>query len=141
MSQKSQIGAVLVVSLLMLLVMSLLAVSAINLSNTNLLIVNNMQAQQRAETLAQAAIEQVISSSAAFDDPSAQTVQVDGQDVAVTAARCIDSKTAGGYSAAWDLAPEDTAWELTATVEDSATGAIGTLTQGVKIRMVSGSCI
>jgi Tfp pilus assembly protein PilX len=141
MNHRKQSGVVLIVSLLMLLVMSLLAVSAINISSTNLLIVNNMQSQQRAEDLAQAAIEKVISSQSSFDNPEAVTVTVDGEEVQVAAARCLDTRPATGYSAAWNLAPEDTAWQLTASVADSDTGAVAVITQGIKTRMVSGGCI
>lgn len=46
----------------MLVVLTLFAVTAINLSNTNLRIAGNMQARSEAEAAAQQAIEQVISS-------------------------------------------------------------------------------
>ena len=60
--QKTQIGATLLISLIMLVVLTLFAISAMNLSTTNLRIVGNMQARAEAAAAAQQAIEQVISS-------------------------------------------------------------------------------
>lgn len=57
-----QRGATLIVGLVMLVVLTLLVISAIRSSNTNLRIAGNMQMQEEASTAAQQAIEQVISS-------------------------------------------------------------------------------
>ena len=50
-------GAVLVISLLMLIVLTLLAVSAINTGTINLRVAGNMQAQTRVELATRQAIE------------------------------------------------------------------------------------
>src|SRR5258708_13150595 len=57
----SQQGATLIVSLIMLVAMTLFAVSAINLSTMNLKIAGNMQAQRLMEMAAQHAIERMLS--------------------------------------------------------------------------------
>ncbi len=57
-----QRGSALIVSLIMLLLISLLAVTAFRLANANLEIAGNMQARQAAMAAAQGAIEQVVSS-------------------------------------------------------------------------------
>lgn len=60
--KKTQRGITLLVGLIMLVVLTLLVISAIRSSNTNLRIVGNMQVQEEASAAAQQAIEQVISS-------------------------------------------------------------------------------
>ena len=74
---KGQGGATLLVSLIMLVVLTLFAISALNLSSTNLNIVGNMQARMEAQAAGQQAIEQVMSSAANFLIPAAQNIAVD----------------------------------------------------------------
>lgn len=64
-----QRGMTLVMALVMLVVLTLLALTSFNLGKSNLLIVSNMQ--QRDETMAAAreVIEETISSTRLFDDP------------------------------------------------------------------------
>src|SRR5437016_5220957 len=61
-----QAGATLLVSLVMLVLITLLAVSAINSGTINLRIAGNMQSRDEARAAAQQAIEQFISSYANF---------------------------------------------------------------------------
>jgi Tfp pilus assembly protein PilX len=136
-----QDGAVLIMSLLMLQVITLLTVSSINSSVVDLRIVDNMRAQQEAETQTQQAIEQVLSSADNFDaDAVAQTITIHGVAVKTAKPRCIRAMPAAGYSAVWQLAPEDTVWVLEGSLEDASTGARTTLHQGAQIRLVAGSC-
>lgn len=60
-SGHKQRGSVLVVGLVMLVVLTLLVVSAMRSSNTNLRIAGNMQMQEESTAAAQQAVEQVIS--------------------------------------------------------------------------------
>jgi Tfp pilus assembly protein PilX len=77
MKMKSiQKGATLVVSLIMLVILTLLVVSAIRSSNSNLRIAGNMQMLSEVSAAAQQAIEQVISSNFTAA-PVATTVSVD----------------------------------------------------------------
>lgn len=137
-----QKGATLIVSLIMLVVLTLFAVSAINLSSVNLRIVGNMQAQKMMELVAQDGIERVISSASYFSlAPTTQSYNISGYTVDVSAPVCIHSVPATGYSATSGISPEDNDWELVASVSDPLTGAALNLHQGVRIRMLAGNCV
>ena len=141
-SIKQQKGAVLFIALVLLLIMTLFAVSSINLSTVNLKIVGNMQAIRTMDSDAQDAIEQTLSNMGNFSlTPAASTITSSISTVTVAAPECIDSRVATGYSAvAGDIIPEDNTWELVATVTDNVTGATSTIHQGVEIRMLAGNC-
>lgn len=142
MNPNSQKGAILVTSLLMLVVLTLLAVSSIRTGNVNLLIVGNMQAEKRAQELAERAVAEVLSDPAAFTDiKPARTIDIDGTPVQVSEAECIASRTAPGYSIVWgSVAPEDTSWEFSATVADAGDGATARIFQGLDLRLTVGNC-
>lgn len=146
-----QRGATLLVSLIMLVVLTLFAVTAINLSNTNLRIVGNMQMQSEATAAAQLAIENVISTSdfiITLPVPQAVDINNDGTaDYTVTftpaptcqyykpvvktdpvPTKCFGS--AGSTYCYW------TTWDISAVVNDPKTGASTTIHQGVQ--MLSG---
>jgi Tfp pilus assembly protein PilX len=72
----SQRGFVLVVALVMLVILTLLVVSAIRSGNTNLRVAGNMQIKEEAVAAAQQATEQVISVNFTVA-PVAQTINVD----------------------------------------------------------------
>ena len=65
----NQHGMTLVVSLIMLVVITLFVLSAIRLSTANLRTVGNMQARNEAAAASQRAIEDMMSSTAAFTAP------------------------------------------------------------------------
>lgn len=133
-----QKGAVLVVSLLLLLALTLYAISGVNSSSTNLLVVNNLQGKQEARALAQGEIEQVISSSVSFDNPDSavKTAVAVGNGYAVDVEKpiCLDTKDAFGYSATWGLTPQDKTWEVVASATNGQSGATSTLHQGIEIK-------
>lgn len=66
-TRNAQKGSTLLVAMIMLIALTLFAVSAINLSTTNLHIVGNMQARAEAAAAGQQALEQVISSNFTVD--------------------------------------------------------------------------
>ena len=68
--RRGQEGITLFVALIMLVMITLLVVSAFRVSNTNLKIVASMQGQQEAMGAAQAAIEQVLSSPVFAEEPA-----------------------------------------------------------------------
>lgn len=138
----AQRGATLITALFFLLIMTLFAVSSVNMSTVNFRIVGNMQAQKQMDASVQDAIERKLSGMAQFNlTPAATTVSTEMGIVKVAAPECIDSQTATGYSAVvTDIIPEDNTWELTATITDSVTGAVSTIHQGVEIRMLAGNC-
>lgn len=145
-----QRGATLLVSLVMLVVLTLFAVSGFNLSSVNLRIVANFQQQKEIEAAAQQAIEQLISTSSAFSlTPAASTVCVNGaagtclggHNVSLTAPVCNYAITARGYTKKiGELTPEDTDWEVRASATDAVTGANAVVVQGVRIRLLAGNC-
>ncbi len=142
-----QQGSTLLVSLIFLVVITLFGVSAINTSSLNLRIAANSQFQTQAEAAAQLGIEKAIGSLTTFTAPSVQTITLDvnkdgstDYTATVSAATCLSSKAASGYSAeycATGACPNDTNWELVSTVNDAATGAKVTVRQGVKVRLPS----
>ena len=98
-SPSRQKGSVLIVCMVILLLATMFALSSNNSAVSNLKIVGNSQALKTLEYSATEAIERVISSLSTFQMPSSQTVTVNGQPVAVTAATCIASAPSEGYSA------------------------------------------
>jgi len=140
-----------VIGMIMLVLLTLLVVSAINSSSVNLRITGNMQAQDEARAMAQQAIERVLGVKANFyPTPTAQAATnyyVDNNStgnavysVSVAApvckgaakqfpgrtADCINGARAGLFC--WD-----TLWEVVATATDSKTGVRQVITQGVAI--------
>jgi len=139
---RTQHGATLITALFFLVIMTLFAVSSINMSTVNFRVISNMQAQKQIEGAVQDAIEQSISSMSQFSlTPSATTVSTTMGVVDVTAPSCIDSQTATGYSAVVEnIIPEDNTWEIIASYTDDVTGAVSVIHQGVQIRMLAGNC-
>jgi Tfp pilus assembly protein PilV len=80
-SRQRQRGISLALGLIMLILMTLLAVSAFQASNVNLRLAGNMQVRQETLAAAQTAIEQVLSTPAFVDPttpPGAATVALNG---------------------------------------------------------------
>ena len=150
-SLSRQRGLAMVIGMIMLVLLTLLVVSAINSSSVNLRITGNMQAQDEARAMAQQAIERVLGVKANFyPTPTAQAATnyyVDNNStgnavysVSVAApvckgaakqfpgrtADCINGARAGLFC--WD-----TLWEVVATATDSKTGVRQVITQGVAI--------
>lgn len=67
---RSQQGATLLVALIMLVVLTLFAISAFNTGTTNIKVVGNMQARSEALNVAQQAIETVISTPLFISSPA-----------------------------------------------------------------------
>jgi len=146
-----QAGASLLVSLIMLVVITLLVVSAINSSNVNLRIAGNMQARDEVRAAAQQAIEQFVSNYANFYPTAAATSSVNididknGTNfVAVSIATPICKRAspqvparsaacANGVKSG--LICWDTLWEVTAIGTSATSGASQSVTQGVAITM------
>jgi len=150
-SLSRQRGLAMVIGMIMLVLLTLLVVSAINSSSVNLRITGNMQAQDEARAMAQQAIERVLGVKANFyPTPTAQAATnyyVDNNStgnavysVSVAApvckgaakqfpgrtADCINGARAGLFC--WD-----TLWEVVATATDAKTGVRQVITQGVAI--------
>ena len=134
-----QHGTSLLLSLVMLVVITLLVVSAIRMSNSNLKTVGNMQSKNAAAAAAQQAIEQqVMSNVSNFYAPVDQTISISGYTGTISAPVCLKMMAVPGYSVDFSAsAPKDTYWDIKAIVTDTRTGASATIHQGAKVRMDS----
>src|SRR5512140_1791526 len=84
---RNQKGATLLIGLIMLVLLTLMAVTSFNLGKSNLQIVGNMQFRAETERAAEEAVESAISLPSSVSVPSASSVDVNGDgkpDVAVT---------------------------------------------------------
>jgi hypothetical protein len=153
-----QAGMTLFLAMIILVMITLLVVSAFRVSNTNMKIVSGMQGRQEAMSASQAAIEQVISS--AFFTLNAPIVAatpisidvngdgMDDYDVTMALPVCLrtapivvsdpPTKTqldcAGSSRVPGTITPtwcSNTVWELSATTTDKLTAAKTTVRQGV----------
>ncbi|MBI4291463.1 MAG: hypothetical protein HY661_08300 [Betaproteobacteria bacterium] len=147
----NQLGATLLVVLVMLVMITLFVVSMVRLSSTNLKVVGNMQAQRQLEASAQQTVEEKVSTVTFFNDAvgntgswpagtTSITASVNSYTVTIDRPTCVFSQVAEGYSATSAISPEDNNWEVKATATDPLTGAAVELMQGLKMRMTAGSC-
>jgi Tfp pilus assembly protein PilX len=137
-------GATLVVTLIMLVIMTLFAIAAVNLSGSNLKVIGNMQARTASESAAQWAIEDTLSSINWFRTNSATVrsiVAPNGLTAQVQARSCKFSLAAEGYSAIQPIVPEDNIWEFKVEVTDPLANAKTAMWQGTKVRMLAGNCL
>lgn len=141
-----QQGNTLVIAMFMLILLTFVAVSSINMTTTNVQIVGNMQFQEEAVAVAQQAIEAASITSFNSSPPIDQNFDINGDDATdyvVTfqaptckyytlvdlAAEVVSSDCYGSGGASlcyW------TVWDLTATATDTRTGASATVTQGIR---------
>ena len=128
------------VSLVILMIITLFAVSSANMTSGDLRIVNNSQAKMVLTQSVQQAIENVLSNVTNFNTPVAQTIVVNGITVNVSAPQCLGTQTAAGYTAVNNITLYDTNWSIFATATDVLTGATATVSQGVRIRLPTNFC-
>ena len=148
-SIRRQSGATLLVTLVMLVILTLFAVTAFNLSGVNLKIVRNYQDQKSIEGVVQQAIEQIMSTVTIFTAPAATDVCVNGTGGGCTGGYLvhIDKPTcnyltpASGYTKkVGELTPEDTNWQVRASYTDAFSKANVVIVQGVAVRLLAGNC-
>jgi len=140
-----------VIGMIMLVLITLLVVSAINSGSVNLRIAGNMQAEEGARAVAQQAIEQFIGvytnfyptpTTPNFDinndgtseyvvSIAAPTCKIAAKQVPGKSTDCINGARAGLFC--WD-----TVWEVVATATDAKTGVRQVVTQGVAITFAPG---
>jgi Tfp pilus assembly protein PilX len=156
---RRQSGTTLLVVLIMLVVLTLLAVSGMRMGTSSLQIVGNMQARKFVDNVAQQAMEDVMNSIVPFNAPTGQvtlrsggtTVAANsdtwtslpapaGIEVKVSTRTCLFSAPASGYSAVSTIAPEDNLWQFTVDVRDTFTKSSTSMMQGAKIRQLFGAC-
>lgn len=154
-----QRGIVLIISLIMLMVLTLIAVSAIRLSTVNLRTIANSQSRTEAMSTAQRTIDLILSSN--FTDNIAGTAQTltvteGGKSYSVVVARPCLVRTVPVQNISLDItkaddlkcldtlsnpysACADTVWQLQATSTSGWFGANVSVTQGTGIRMDNGA--
>jgi len=135
----SQRGAALVIGMIMLVLITLMLITALNLSTTNFKSVGNMQFHEEAIAAANQAIEQVISS-AFTTAPTAEDINVDIDNDTVTdyvvhiaQPQCVLATQAfGADPSSLTLPPSmsaastwNTVWDIDATVNTTGGGNVG----------------
>lgn len=140
----AQRGVTLVIALLMLVLITLFALTAIRTSSIGMRIVGNEQMQRQMQAAAQDAIAQVMSYPSSFSATAvAKTLTVDGYSVSVSAPTCLYSAPATGFSASLssaNITPEDDTFEVVATTVDPSSSAQAQIYQGVRMRALAGTC-
>ena len=147
--RKRQGGVALVIGMIMLVLLTLLVISAINSGSINLRITANMQAQDEARAVAQQAIEKFVSNYANFYPTPKSYLNVDydinndtkpdfkvsvaapvcrgaAHQIPGRSADCENGVKSGLYC--WD-----TLWEVSATASDAKSGVTQKVTQGFAI--------
>lgn len=152
-SRNRQRGATLIIGLIMLVLITLIVVSAFTLSSTNLKSVGNVQARDESLAAASQVIETLISTGSTpfYNNGNTMTYTVDinkdsvaDYSVAVAPALCVGARYAS------DPAPSDvelpaalqggadwnTDWDIDAKVSDlKGSGAAMSVREGVRVRM------
>jgi hypothetical protein len=148
---KTQRGATLIVSLIMLVLITLLVTSAFTLSTTSLQSVGNMQSREEAVAAANKAIEQVLSSPFT-DDPAGEAIDVDinnddvrDYEVTIDTPTCVSAEqvaatsippsslSLGGFFSSAVSHHYQTVWDINANVMHPATGTSVRVRQGVRV--------
>lgn len=139
-----QQGAALVVSLMLLVILTLLAVSTINTTTVNMRIVNNMQDRQQAELAAVMALEYVLSDDTRFTAGTSLTLSVNNVSATVAKPVCLSSQVQAGSSAVQgggNLTLQDTVWIADVTVDNTDSGGASVQArQGVSLLLPAGNC-
>ena len=144
-----QRGMAMVIGMIMLVLLTLLVVSAINTSTTNLKVAGNMQSEDEARAMAQQAIEQFISSYGNFYPvvlgPTTTGFDVNNDatnDYSVTVAKPVCKRAAQqipprsidcANGAKNGIYCWDTLWEVAATAVDTKSGVSQSVVQGVSL--------
>jgi hypothetical protein len=132
---KTQSGATLVITLIMLVLLTLFAVSAVGLSASTAKVVGNMQAKKVTDAMAQRVVDQVISEGLFGDKRNVPVVPAwkpAGITIEVTARHCkaftptiLDPQTGSAI------------WEFDVCVKDSFTSSKSYTRQGVAVKTMS----
>lgn len=130
-----QRGATLIITLVMLVLLTLFAVSAVTLSASTSKVVGNMQAKKNTDAIAQRVVDQVISEGLFGDKrqvpvtpswtPAGMTIQVTERHCKAFTPTLLDPQT--GTST----------WEFDVCIRDSFTGAKSFIRQGVAVKTLT----
>ncbi len=148
-------GAVLVVALIMLLVLTTLGVSTITTTNINLQLVQSQQRQQETQQAAQNAINYLLSDINYYVDNSSYldadgnfslsfpSSVANGMNVSINSVKCLlQAKSAGCSLLEGTSAPchPEYYWQADITVTDNISGAESSVIEGFKFRYLEGYC-
>lgn len=145
-----QRGSTLLIGMIMLVLLTLIAVSSIESTTSSLQLVGNAQFRQEASAAAQQAIENVISNTTfTTTAPAPQSIDINNDgvvDYTVTFApapscssyKAVDTATelslpTDCYNSPGTVSCYRTTWDISAVVNDRTTGANVALHQGIKI--------
>lgn len=98
---RRQQGITLIMALVMLVLLTLLALTSFNLAGSNLQIVSNMQQHDEAVAAAREVIEETISNTRFFETPS----NILANPCGASNRRCIDVNGDGGHDITVDITP------------------------------------
>lgn len=135
-----QQGAVLIITLIMLSVMTLFGISIMSMQSTEWRVVGNAQAKQRLQADVEQALEDILSDATFFSAALARTATVNGNVISISSPVCIGVNRISGYSAVSNVSVYETAWTVEASATDAVTGAVARVTQGVRVSSVAGDC-
>lgn len=135
-------GFVLIITLIIMIALSLMSIPAFRVAMVNLQIINNAHDRDILQSKVSRAIERMVHDESGnnYIMPTASIITIDGQDIIINKPSCVATKPATGYSVDDEIPPEDTIWEVTATGQ-SKRGSSVSILQGLRIRMLAGSCI
>lgn len=152
---RNQQGAVLVVALLMLLVLTTLGVSTITTTNINLQLVESQQRQQESQQVAQNSINYLLSDIDYYINNSSyldgdgnfvvsfpDTVST-GMTISINSVQCLLQATPAGCSLLEDSSAPchpEYYWEANISATDPVSGASSTVIEGFKFRYLEGYC-
>lgn len=151
---KRQRGASLIVGLIMLVLITLMMLTAFKLSSSNLKTVGNLQARDEATAAANAALEQVISTSTIFSATAVTLITADNYVTSVAIPECfystpvsdntsgdqnpnIFNQTGGAGGSVRSSGYMDTYWDVKATVVDVPSGTSVEIHQGIRITLAA----
>lgn len=157
-SYKSQAGAVLVVALLMLLILTLLGVASIRSSNINMMLVDNQMRTLEMESIARETTEILLSDLDYFVDATNYDVSGNfiepafvstlegsrGVNISIDNVECKEEISLPGYSIVVGSSTgsrSNVYWQTEVTVSDATSGATSTFVQGFKFRYLEGYCL
>jgi hypothetical protein len=130
-----QRGATLVITLVMLVLLTMFAVSAVTLSASTSKVVGNMQAKKTTDAIAQRVVDQVISEGL-FGDKR-QVVVTPSWTPAGVCIRVTDRVCKGFTPTLLDPQTGTSTWEFDVVVYDSFTSAKSFIRQGVAVKTLT----
>ncbi len=139
-SVNSQKGITLLISMIVMALLMISTVTALKMTNVDLQIATNVEFKEDLKNQVEQAMEQSLNNIDTFMAPADEVIEVENTEVSMAGANCINAAPADGYSASITIVPENTFWQMSATAEDPVTGARVRVHQGVRIKLLAGSC-